>query len=145
MSELATRSKQTGVMLLEALVALLIFSIGILAVVGLQGMAVENVSEAKYRTDASFLASQIIGQMWVNRTNLANYKYSGGPAPKELANWLDQVNATLPGAITNPPSIDISASNIVTVTMFWQRPADANGSLPPPPHQYLVTASINWE
>jgi type IV pilus assembly protein PilV len=145
MSALATRSKQTGVMLLEALVALLIFSIGILAVVGLQGMAVENVSEAKYRTDASFLASQIIGQMWVNRTNLANYKYSGGAAPKELANWLDQVNATLPGAGANPPSIDVSASNVVTVTMFWQRPADANAAAPPPPHQYLVTASINWE
>jgi len=143
MSAFAARSKQGGAMLLEALVAILIFSVGILAVVGLQAMAVESVSEAKYRTDASFLANQIVAEMWVNRANLASYDYAGGAAPAVLENWIAQVNATLPGAAANPPTIDVGAGNLVTVTVFWQRPVEAGAADPPPPHQYLVTASIN--
>jgi type IV pilus assembly protein PilV len=45
-------------MLLEALVAILIFSISLLALVGMQAMAVRNVGEAKYRADASFLPTR---------------------------------------------------------------------------------------
>jgi type IV pilus assembly protein PilV len=143
MSAFVARSKQGGAVLLEALVAILIFSIGILAVVGLQAMAVESVSEAKYRTDASFLANQIIGEMWVNRANLASYAYAGGTPPAVLKNWVAQVDATLPGAVVNAPTIAVGAGNVVTVTVSWQRPAEANAAVPPPPHQLMVTASIN--
>lgn len=56
--------QQRGVMLLEALVAILIFSIGILAIVGLQATSISLSTDAKYRSDASMLANQIIGMMW---------------------------------------------------------------------------------
>src|SRR5439155_165247 len=48
--------RQDGVMLLEALIAILIFSIGILAVVGLQAVSIRNVTDAKHRTEAAYLA-----------------------------------------------------------------------------------------
>ena len=143
MSAITTRAKQGGALLLEALIAILLFSVGILAIVGLQAMAVDSVSEAKYRTDASFLANQIIGEMWVNRANLAAYNYAGGPPPPVLQNWVAQVNATLPGAAVNAPTIVVNPGNQVTVTLFWQRPEDAGAPNPPPPHQFLVTAAIN--
>ena len=44
-----SRGRQAGVMLLEAMIAILIFSVGILAIVGMQGTAIQNMSEAKYR------------------------------------------------------------------------------------------------
>ena len=53
---------QQGVMLLEALVAILIFTIGIIAVMGMQVASITQVTQAKYRTDARYLANQIIGQ-----------------------------------------------------------------------------------
>lgn len=135
---------QGGAMMLEALIAILIFSMGVLAIVGMQSVAVNSVSEAKYRTDASFLANQVVAEMWVNRTNLANYVWDGsGAAPNELANWLQQVNGLLPNSEKNPPNIAVDANNNVTVTLFWQRPEEAAAPNPPPPHQFVLTASIN--
>jgi type IV pilus assembly protein PilV len=56
-----------GSVLLEALVGILIFSIGILALVAMQAESIRNTTEAKYRNDASYLANQIIGRMWADR------------------------------------------------------------------------------
>lgn len=138
------KATQGGVTLLEALLGILIFSIGILAVVGMQAIAIRTVAESKYRTDASYLANEIIGEMWVNRSNLASYEYTGGGTPPtELENWVDRVAAALPGAADNPPEIDIDAANMVTVTIYWQHPEEANQSPPPPPHQYRAVTLIS--
>jgi type IV pilus assembly protein PilV len=64
-----------GSVLLEALVGMLIFSIGILALVAMQAESIRNTSEARYRNDASYLANQIIGRMWADRPNLASYAH----------------------------------------------------------------------
>ncbi len=141
-SHLQLSANQKGVMLLEALLGILIFSIGILAVVGMQTVAVRTVSESKYRMDASFLANEVIGQMWGNRTNLALYDYNGGVPNAVLTKWVTKVTATLPGAAANPPNIDIGAGGIVTVVVFWQHPEEAGLASPPPPHSYRVVASI---
>lgn len=136
-------TQQGGFSLLEALLGILIFSIGILAVVGMMAVAVKTVAESKYRMDASFLANEVIGEMWANRTNLASYAYAGGTVPTVLEKWVDKVNASLPGATANPPAIAIGAGNVVTVTIFWQHAEEANLPSPPPPHQYVTLASIN--
>ena len=54
------RSGQAGVMLLEALLGLLIFSLGVLALVAMQAVSTSNVSNAKYRVEAAFLAEEIM-------------------------------------------------------------------------------------
>src|SRR6478609_8169168 len=75
---LATRSRTTarriqgGVMLLEVLIAILIFSLGILGVVGLQAIAVQQSTDARYRADAAQLVDRLIGQMWTSDRTPAN-------------------------------------------------------------------------
>jgi len=135
-------NKQGGALLLEAMIAILLFSLGVLSLVGMQAMAVTNVSEAKYRTDASFYANQLIGQVWVNRDNIADYEFAGGEPSPALEPWLEQVTAALPGVEDNQPLIEISGSQ-VTVTIFWQSPEDAAKDPQPDPHQYSVTTTIN--
>jgi len=44
--------QQTGSVVLEALIAILIFSIGILALIGMQATAINSVADAKYRNTA---------------------------------------------------------------------------------------------
>jgi len=61
---LPSRHIQRGSMLLEALISILIFSIGILGIVGLQANSIKISSDAKYRSDASLLANQYLGSMW---------------------------------------------------------------------------------
>ncbi|HEY7242009.1 MAG TPA: type IV pilus modification protein PilV [Burkholderiales bacterium] len=123
--------EQAGVMLIEALIGILIFSIGILALLGMQGAAIKNTTEAKYRSEAALLASQIVGQMWVDKDNLGSYKTTGGPAAYPARdNWVTAVAQTLPGAIA--PQIEVGADpvlglgdNEVRVTVQWQQPGDA--------------------
>jgi type IV pilus assembly protein PilV len=57
---------QAGVFLLEALIAILIFAFGILGIVALGATAINAQSDAEYRTEASNLASEILGNIAAN-------------------------------------------------------------------------------
>src|SRR6266852_8615397 len=67
---------ERGVMLIEALAAILIFSIGILAVVGMQAVAIKDVTSAKYRSEAAFLAQELLAQMWTDNGNIGTYAFA---------------------------------------------------------------------
>jgi len=64
---------QQGVVLLESLIAILIFSMGILALVGLQAAMITNTTDAKYRAEANYIAQQRLGKIWTDTDNLSNY------------------------------------------------------------------------
>ena len=132
------RSTQQGSIVLEALISILIFSIGILAIVGLQAASIKNTAAAKYRTDASLLANQVIGQMWLgdktNATLVANFS---SPDGADYVTWADTVSQALPGASAVPPTIAIDANNNATVTVFWQGPDEAEA------HNYTAIAVVN--
>ena len=49
---------------------MLIFSMGILALVGLQAAMVSNTSGAKYRSEANYIAQQKLGELWADPTNI---------------------------------------------------------------------------
>ena len=57
--------------MIDALIAIVIFSIGILGMVTLQSAAVNMASSAKYRTDAAMLADQVVAQMWASNNATA--------------------------------------------------------------------------
>lgn len=67
------QTSQKGVVLLESLIAVLIFSMGILALTGLQTAMLKNSSDAKYRADAALIAQQRLGIMWTDPDHLVDY------------------------------------------------------------------------
>lgn len=130
-------SGQRGVMLIEALIGLLIFMLGILALIGMQAVAMQYTIDAKYRSEASFLANQIIGTMWVDRTNINAYDTTSGAGTTQRTAWVSSVLETLPGATgANAPGIAISGRQ-ATVTVSWQRPGEASAS------NHTAVAQIN--
>lgn len=138
----APRARQRGVMLLEVLIAILIFSIGILALMGMQALSMRATVDAKYRSEASFLANQIVGLMWADAANLDDYALDASAAgactgTAACAAWLADVRAKLPAdtATDNVPTVVIS-SRTVTVTMRWKRKGEQTGS------QHEVIAQI---
>ena len=161
---LPIRAREEGVMLIEALIAILIFSIGILAVVGMQATAIKNVTESKSRSEAAFLAEELMAQMWmdqnispppvqVNTSNVtvANYNYAAsGSPPARLGTispptgWIGRVTTRLPGATTVLPIVTITNATpsgaTVKIQIFWQLPEEATLGLPP--HSHTVMASI---
>jgi type IV pilus assembly protein PilV len=137
---------QGGSILLEALVAILIFSVGILAVVGMQTAAVKAASDAKYRSDASLLANELIGQMWVSDRVAANMQinYQGGSGTNGAAYtaWLANVMAALPGvtATVNQPTVAVdTATGQVTIVVNWLLPSEPAGTTA---HNFSVIAQI---
>jgi type IV pilus assembly protein PilV len=113
---------QQGFMLLEALIALVIFSMGALALVGLQAAMVSNTTNAKYRADASYVAQQRIGQMWADSDNASLYLEENTLIPDLLPNGKRTVTQ---------PNI-----NQFVVTVTWQAPGEDEE------HNLIVNATI---
>jgi type IV pilus assembly protein PilV len=127
-------------MLIEALIAILIFSIGILGIVGLQASAVQQSTDAKNRAEAAHLVDQLIGQMWASDrkvTTLQSSFNSCGSCTAYNA-WLTTVNTVLPGASAKAPTVDVSDTGVVTISIFWTLPSNDTGAY----HRYDVSAQI---
>ncbi|MEO8345344.1 MAG: hypothetical protein ABI607_06570 [Betaproteobacteria bacterium] len=135
--------------MLEALIAILIVSLGILGTVGLFARSMQNVEDSKYRSEAALLASSLIGQMWVSDTHLAslNSKFSDISGGAEYVEFAAQLAQRLPMATAPPPTVVITAgptagsSNIV-ITINWVHPGDAADPSLPPFRQYVANATI---
>lgn len=129
-----------GFVLLDAMIAILIFSFGILGMVALQSSAIHLTSNANYRMTAAMLADQIIAQMWTDPTNVANNGYATGGT--QYNNWVKSITCTstspsstcLPGVSGNPPTITIGTAVTyngvnpnypVTIVINWQAPGDS--------------------
>lgn len=144
-----------GFMLLEVLVALLVFSLGVLGLVGLQANAIKQSGQAKYRADAALLADELIGTMWVgNRTPAALQAAYGSTPSAEYAAWLAKVGTTLPGADSYAPTVTVTQvnpvaagpgtvvltpSSRVAITMRWKAPGESASD---PAHSLVILTQI---
>jgi type IV pilus assembly protein PilV len=115
------RSAQQGAVLVEAMIAILIFSMGILAIVGLQAAMIKNTGDSKYRADASYIAQQRIGLMWSDPGNLATYLENN-----------TNISDLLPGGLRTTAQSGVQ----YTVTVTWQQPGEAQ-------HNYTTIATIS--
>lgn len=120
-----------GFMLIEALVALLIFAFGVLGLVGLQATMTKAQSTAKYRADASFLAQQVLGTMWSDSPNLANYATANCTGYARCNSWAAKVASTLPGGAV---AVTVVATD-VTVAITWTQPNEGS-------HSYTTRTTI---
>jgi type IV pilus assembly protein PilV len=60
--------QETGMALLEVLVSLLLFSFGILGLIGLQARAISLSTDAGDRNRAALLANEIASTMWLSKS-----------------------------------------------------------------------------
>ncbi|MEO7057249.1 MAG: type IV pilus modification protein PilV [Caldimonas sp.] len=148
------KNRQDGFFLIEAMVALLIFALGILGMVAMGSTAVSSQSDARYRTAAANLADEMASTIALNvdRTSAAATQASvatftnlpsGAPctfsgsasllaAVTAWRNKASTVGANLPGlpGASNTQQqivVDNSATgfNRVEITVCWQAPTDS--------------------
>lgn len=103
--------------MLEALIGILIFSMGILALVAMQSVAISQTTDARYRSEAAFLTDRLIGDIWANR---------GNNISTLTTNWIAEINGSSPPLLpnatgANAPTV-VTAGNQITITVFWQAP-----------------------
>ena len=148
------KTQQTGSMILEALVAILIFSIGILSLIGMQATAINTVADSKDRSTAGFLANQIVGTIWAGRivsTSASNVvvaapdgTFACNPCNSTTGNaytqaWVQSgVQANLPSGT----AIISMVGPTVTVTVGWTPPSH-NAGQAAIAHKHVVETFIN--
>lgn len=140
-------TNQHGIVLLEALVALLIFSVGVLGLIGLQATSVKQAAAAEYRSTAVQQANDLISRMWVSdRTDAilqAQFASTGDGYKAWTAAWAN----ALPGSdVVDPPTVTITSqdkgataslgTNLVSITINWKAPGDD-------PRKYTLVARLD--
>jgi type IV pilus assembly protein PilV len=148
------RSRQRGVSLIEVLMAVLIFSIGLIGMAGLLVMATRSNHAAYLRTQAVFLADSMADRMsanpvgvWsgsynatdypVSASTAANNDCSTGCTPDALAQsdqraWSSQLKTFLPGVSA---SIACDASSAGFTPAPWEPPSSSSTAPPATPGQ----------
>jgi type IV pilus assembly protein PilV len=137
-----SRQSQAGSFILEALVSVLIFSLGIIALMGMAAQAINQVGQTKYRNDASNLAGELIGQMWVSASNLSDFAiaaddpYTNCPASNAQTSaqpWLAKAKGELPQGCA---TIDVVGTK-VDIDISWADKKNEGVR-----HHYFTTAEI---
>jgi type IV pilus assembly protein PilV len=149
------RSK--GFTLIETLVALVVLSIGLLGVAALQLMSLRASHGSAMRSQATFLAYDIIDRMRANRQAAMGGAYvialgatatAGTVAGDDLVAWKQSIARTLP-AVDNagvPEFADGSvaqAGNIFTVTIRWNDIDDSGAGARTPVQFAMETQLVN--
>jgi type IV pilus assembly protein PilV len=126
-----TRRAMRGFTLVEVLVALLLFSFGILGAVATEARILQATAQNEDRSRASLLANEIIARMWAERSvsvdATAWQLRVADPAVSGLPNGA--------GSVSKP-----DADGMVTITVTWRPPSMAATS---PPNRFVTTASIS--
>ena len=118
------QSRESGVMLIEALVGILIFAIGILALIAMQATAIKAAQDSRFRTEAVNYANDLLSQMVVGidrttasamTTSLASFAHQAGGADcaftgtastnSMVTDWAALVSGT--SALSPPPRLPL--------------------------------------
>ena len=131
MRPMKPRAQSTGFVLIEVLISVLIFAVGVLALVGLQIAMTRAQTDSKVRADAANLATELIGMIWSDSANLANYNTAA--CSGQCATWKSKVPLTLPQGTATLTSN--ATTGQVTIALQWTPP---NGE----PHKYNTVTTV---
>ena len=130
---------QLGSSLLEGLLAIILFSIGLLSLLMLLSATLIESSNARYRIEASLLINDLVSHMRIGDHSLTGLKTRfADTTSADYQSWFTSVSNRLPGVSrkSNAPQITIDDARNVTVNIRWQIPGDSTS------HQMIVQTLI---
>ncbi|MBK7354138.1 MAG: type IV pilus modification protein PilV [Nitrosomonas sp.] len=129
----AKLASQKGVTMIEVLVSVIILSIGLLGLAGLQSAGITHNQSASFRSTATMMTYSILDSLRANRAEASNGNYNialGATKPtgdaiyqKDLNNWMTELALRLP---TGQGSVAVDNNNNVMITIQWD---DSRGSM----------------
>jgi type IV pilus assembly protein PilV len=129
-----TRNSQSGFSLIEALVSLIVISVGMIGIASLYGQGLAASRAALYRTQAVALAADMADRIRANRSATTSYEAAAADSncdpgdnknctPAEMAAhdlwlWTTQVGAQLPAG-AGTVSVDTTTPPTYTISVTW--------------------------
>jgi type IV pilus assembly protein PilV len=137
-------SEQSGIALIESLVAVLLLAFGILGLLRMSATLVEANVQSRERIEAAFFAEQLIGMALADPTNAPCYAVNASltcgstTAATNVTAWATQVASVLPGitSTANKPSGTYATDGTFSVTVSWQKPSESES------HSYTATTNV---
>ena len=132
-NSLAIDRRQSGTTLLEVLITVVLVSVGLLGLAGLQLATVQNTNSAGERFEATTLAQDILERMRANRLRALNGEYDlamlDDPAGDDLvvATDLDNWMAALQTLPQGDGAIEVE-DGLVTIDVKWTDASDDNAA-----------------
>jgi type IV pilus assembly protein PilV len=110
---------QRGMALIECMMALLIFSVGLLGLLGLEARVMNISTDSENRGRAAMIASEVASQMWLNNTvTPATPAYT-----TIVTNAGNQTLGGLPGGVVTAVPVG-GTTNASDITVTWTEVAD---------------------
>ncbi len=121
------RRAQGGVVMIEVLVAGLIFAFGVLGIVGLQAHLKRTEVTNKFRVQAMTVSNDLIGTMWGDPQNLNEFDTASGRCDGHAlcASWKAKVARALPSGtavVAVVPSAAPTVGGRVQIGVAWRTP-----------------------
>ena len=113
-----TPHRQRGFSMIEVLVSIVILSIGLIGLVGLQARGLQFSVSAEDTNRASLLANELATEMWTARTvSLPSATISA---------WQTRVaDVTADGLPNGSGTASVDANGVATITITWHPPSVA--------------------
>ena len=108
------RTSQRGVFLIEVLIALVVFAIGILSMISMQAVSMAAQNDSQYRAEAGHMIDQLTGQI---RISVGHDVTTGDVDPASLAAFAHQP-ASVPTPNTGCP-VAAGTPSTSTVVTDW--------------------------
>jgi type IV pilus assembly protein PilV len=104
----------TGVSLIEVLIVIVLFSFGLLGMVGLQARAVQVSVSAEDSNRAALLANEMASAMWMT----GNVNLPAG----DVTAWRTRVAATTGAGLPNGDGSVVVTGPVARITVTWRAP-----------------------
>jgi type IV pilus assembly protein PilV len=139
---------QDGGGLVEGLMSLVVLSVGILGLIGMQATLIQENGESRVRMQAGFFATSVLGMAAASPENVGCFIVNSTQsvacasvdAQAQATGWLDQVMNALPSAAAVPPEVAYdNATGLLVVTLRWRMRGDSMV------HNYVSATHVSVE
>ena len=121
---------QRGVSMIEVLVVIVLFSFGLIGMVGLQAKAVQTSVSAEDSSRAALLANDMASAMWAaNTVTLPS---------ADISTWNTRVADPSSRGLPNGAGTVTVSAGVATITVTWRAPHEPAGTL----HTYTTQVQL---
>lgn len=131
--------KNKGESLISSMLSMLVFSAGIMSLLGLLTNTLIETASVEYRSKASAIASNTLVNMMIGDKSLNKLKtHYASPNGEQYKELLRRVQSNLPGTLEekNYPTISVGEKGVVEIKIKWKSPSDQLS------HQIMMSSII---